>query len=51
MWMNDPRSLNNKINKLHERALRSIYCDHTITLQELMNKNDFVTVRQKISKR
>ena len=45
--MNHSRSLNNKINKLHERALRLIYCDHTSTFEELLDKDDSVTIHQK----
>ena len=44
--MNHSRSLN-KTNKLHERALKLIYCDHTSTFQELFNKDDWVTLHQK----
>ena len=44
--MNHSRSLNKRINKLHERALRLIFPNHTITFQVLLNKDDSVTVHQ-----
>ena len=44
--MNHSRSLN-KINKLHKRALEMIHCGHTSTFQELLNKDESVTVHQK----
>ena len=38
VWMNHSKSINNKnkINNLHERALRLIYCDHSRNFQELL---------------
>ena len=48
--MNHSRSLDNKINKLHERALSLIYCDHTSTFQELLSKNESVQHTRKIFK-
>ena len=34
--MNHNKSINEKINNLHEIALRLIYCDHTNIFQELL---------------
>ena len=48
MWRNHSRSLNNEINKLHERTIKLVYSDRTSTLQELLNKDDSVTVHLKI---
>ena len=39
-----------KINNLHERALKLIYCDHSSDFQELLQRDNSVTIHQKISK-
>ena len=41
------RNLNNKINKIHERALRIVYRDKTSNFTELLQKDNAVTVHQK----
>ena len=46
-WMNHNKSINKKINNLHERALRLIYCDHSSNFQELLQRDNFVTIHQK----
>ena len=38
-WMFCSRSCNNKINKLHERALRVVYDDYESSFDVLLNKN------------
>ena len=43
-WMFHSRSLNNKINRLHERCLRIIYNDKRSTFEELLAKNNSVSV-------
>ena len=47
VWMFHNRTLNHKINKLHERALRLVYKDETLTFQELLDKDDSVTVHHR----
>ena len=42
IWMFHSRRLNNKINSIHERALRITYQDNTSTFQELLNKDNSV---------
>ena len=42
IWMNHSRALNNKINKIHERALRLVYRDKKSTFEELLNKDNSV---------
>ena len=37
VWMCHSRKLNNKINKLYERALRLVYGDRQSTFEELFN--------------
>ena len=46
-WMNHNKSINKKINNLHERALRLIYCDHSSNFQELLQRDSFVTIHQR----
>ena len=41
------RTLNNKINKLHERALRLVYKNDDLTFQELLVMDNSVTVHEK----
>ena len=43
-WMFHNRTLNNKINKLHERALRLAYKDDSSSFQELLDSDDAVTI-------
>ena len=44
VWMCHSRRLNNKINKLHERALRLVYDYRQSTLEELLNINKSVSI-------
>ena len=41
------RRLNNKINSIHERALRITYQDDTSTFQELLNKDNSVSIHHR----
>ena len=43
-WMFHSRTLNNKINRMHERALRLVYDDENLTFKELLDLDDSVTV-------
>ena len=47
IWMNHNKSINKKINHLHERALRLIYCAHSSDFQELLQRDNSVTIHQK----
>ena len=38
------RNLNNKLNRIHERALRIAYNDKSLSFQELLNKDKSVTI-------
>ena len=40
------RTLNDKIYKLHERALRLVYNDKDLTFQELLDWDGSVTIHQ-----
>ena len=44
VWMFHNRSLNNKINRLHERCLRIIYNDKHSNFEELLVKNNSVSM-------
>ena len=43
------RTLNNKINRIHERALRVIYSDKSSTFQELLEKDNSVSIHHRNS--
>ena len=43
-WMFHNRTLNNKINRLHERALRLAYDNDSSSFQELLNLDNSMTV-------
>ena len=47
IWMFHNRRLNNKINSIHERALRITYQDHISTFQELLNKDNSVSIHHR----
>ena len=47
IWMFHSRRLNNKINSIHERALRITYQDHLSTSQELLNKDNSVSINHR----
>ena len=47
VWMFHSRRLNNKINSIHERALRIIYQDYQSTFSELLAKDNSRTVHQR----
>ena len=47
IWMCHSRALNNKINKLHERALRQVYRDKTLTFEQMLEKDGSFTIHQR----
>ena len=47
IWMFHSRRLNNKINSTHERALRITYQDNMSTFQELLNKDNSVSIHHR----
>ena len=47
VWMFHNRTLNNKINRLHERALRIVYRNNELSFQELLDKENSVTVHHR----
>ena len=44
VWMYHSRKLNNRINKIQERALRLVYNDNKSNLKELLEKDKSVTI-------
>ena len=47
IWMFHSRTLNNRINKLHERGLRLVYKDSDLTFEELLHKDKSFTIHQR----
>ena len=45
------RTLNNRINSLHYRALRLIYNDESLSFYELLNKDGSVTIQHRNSQK
>ena len=43
VWMFCSRSMNKKINHIHERALRLVYQDYTTPFEDLLKKDDSLT--------
>ena len=46
MWIFRSRNLNNKVNRIHERALRLVY-QNSLSFSELLDLGNSVTVHQK----
>ena len=46
-WMFHNRTLNNKINKLHERAIQIVYKNDKLTFQELLDMDNSITIHQR----
>ena len=47
VWMFHSRIINNRINKLHERALRLVYKYVQCTFQQLLDKDNTVTIHHR----
>ena len=47
VWMFHSRSLNNRINHIHERALRIVYKDYYSSFEELLEKDKSFTVHER----
>ena len=47
IWMFHNRTLNNKINRIHEQALRIVYHDKTSNFTEILQKDNAVSVYQR----
>ena len=47
IWMFCTKDLNEKVNSVHRRALRQTYSDFNSSIEELLEKNNSVTVHQR----
>ena len=47
VWMNHSRKINNRINRIHERALRVVYNDENATFEDLLAKDNSVKVHDR----
>ena len=47
VWMHHSRSLNNQINRLHERALWLVYKERSLTFEELLLKDNSVSIHHR----
>ena len=47
IWLFHSRSLNNRINRIHERALRIVFNDNVSSFDELINKSGSVRVHHR----
>ena len=47
IWMFCSSTINNRINSIHKRALRCVYSDFTSTFEELLIRDNSVTVHQR----
>ena len=46
VWMFHSRNLNNRINKIHERALRLVYNDNISSFEDLLIKDNSVSIHK-----
>jgi len=46
-WMFQSRGINNKINRVQERALRILYCDEQSSYEDLLKRDDGFTVHER----
>ena len=47
IWMLRSRTLNNKLNDIHDRTLRTVYSDYNSSFYALLDKDDTFTIYQK----
>ena len=47
IWMFHNRTLNNKINRLHERALRLVYTDEKLSFHQLLEMDNSVSIHHR----
>ena len=48
VWMSHSRNMNNRIDKIHEKALRLVYKDETnLSLDDLLKKDKSVSIHQR----
>ena len=47
VWMLHSRKLNNRINRIHERALRLVYKDNVSSFDELLKMDNSFTIHER----
>ena len=47
IWIFLSRNINNKINRLHERALRIVYCDFKSSFEGFLLKKNFFSIHER----
>ena len=47
VWMFCSKKLNDRINRIHERALRMVYLDYTMEFEDLLKKDGSVTIHHR----
>ena len=47
VWMNHNRKINNRINRIHKRALRVVYNGDNATFEQLLKKNNAVKIHDR----
>ena len=47
VWMFHSRTLNNRINKLHERGLHMVYKDYSLSFDELLRKDNSFSIHHR----
>ena len=47
IWMFYSRSINNKISRLHEKALRIVYCDFKSSFEGLLLKDNSISIHER----
>ena len=47
IWMFHSRTLNNRINSMHERALRLVYKHSNLTFEELLRKDNSFSIHHR----
>ena len=47
IWMFNGREVNNRINRIHERALKLVYADNNSPYAKLLEKDDSVKIHQR----
>ena len=47
IWMCHSRTLNNKINRIHERSLRIVYNDNTSSFEDLLERDNSVLIHHR----
>ena len=47
IWLCHSRSLNNHINRIHERALHIVFCDYISSFDELINQSGSVRIHHR----